>query len=134
MPNALQRSPSSYKIANIDVPQVPIGVYGASALKHFHQTSMVPPIGPLKKRGRPPTKTGQTVSTINAGSATRCSRRNQRGGGNMSGYDRGSTYAHCKPCFHCINDILSKPRRVFYFSAPKTRNKNTEGMVKNIIE
>ncbi|GIX85441.1 hypothetical protein CEXT_39101 [Caerostris extrusa] len=56
-----QRTPSSYKIASLDDPQVPIGVYHASAIKNFNKTSSVTPIKPLGKLGHPQ-KTGQPVS------------------------------------------------------------------------
>ncbi|GIZ04791.1 hypothetical protein CEXT_630101 [Caerostris extrusa] len=69
----------SYEIASLGDTQVPIGVYHASALKYFHQSSSVLPIKPLRKRSRPPSKTGQPVfPTISAGSSSRRPRSNQR--------------------------------------------------------
>ncbi|GFX70197.1 retrovirus-related Pol polyprotein from transposon 412 [Trichonephila clavipes] len=66
-----QRSPSSYKIASLDNPGEPLGVYHTSALTPCNNDN-VNPLIPLRKRGRPP-KVPQTP-----GSSSR-RRRNQRG-------------------------------------------------------
>ncbi|GFU27707.1 hypothetical protein TNCV_515991 [Trichonephila clavipes] len=48
-----QRSPSSYEIASLDNPGVPLGVYHTSALTPCN-IDKVKPLIPLRKRGRPP--------------------------------------------------------------------------------
>ncbi|GFV01601.1 uncharacterized protein TNCV_2961941 [Trichonephila clavipes] len=66
-----QRSPSSYEIASLDNPGVPLGVYHTSALTHCNKDK-VKPLIPLRKRGRPP-KVPQTPGSSSG------RRRNQRG-------------------------------------------------------
>ncbi|GFU18265.1 hypothetical protein TNCV_1212051 [Trichonephila clavipes] len=69
-----QRSPSSYEIASLDNPGVPLGVYHTSALTPCNNDK-VKPLIPLRKRGRPP-KVPQTPGSSSG------RRRNQRGGCN----------------------------------------------------
>ncbi|GFV79160.1 uncharacterized protein TNCV_1817071 [Trichonephila clavipes] len=57
-----QRSPSSYEIASLDNPGVPLGVYHTSALTPCN-IDKVKPIIPLCKRGRPP-KVPQTPGSL----------------------------------------------------------------------
>ncbi|GFW41409.1 transposon Tf2-8 polyprotein [Trichonephila clavipes] len=66
-----QRSPSSYEIASLDNPGVPLGVYHTSALTPCNNDK-VKPLIPLRKRGRPP-KVPQTHGSSSG------RRRNQRG-------------------------------------------------------
>ncbi|GFT70758.1 uncharacterized protein TNCV_2490961 [Trichonephila clavipes] len=66
-----QRSPSSYEIASLDNPGVPLGVYHTSALTPCN-IDKVKPLIPLRKRGRPP-----NVPQSPGSSSGR--RRNQRG-------------------------------------------------------
>ncbi|GFT02065.1 uncharacterized protein TNCV_83721 [Trichonephila clavipes] len=66
-----QKSPSSYKIANLDNPREPLGVYNTSALNPCNSVT-VKPLIPLRKRGRPP-KVPQTPGSLSG------LRRNQRG-------------------------------------------------------
>ncbi|GFW80491.1 integrase catalytic domain-containing protein [Trichonephila clavipes] len=72
-PNVIltQMSPSSYEIASLDNPGVPLGVYHASALIPCNNDK-VKPIIPLRKRGHPP-----KVPQIPGSSSGR--RRNQKG-------------------------------------------------------
>ncbi|GFS76739.1 hypothetical protein TNCV_1622961 [Trichonephila clavipes] len=65
-----QRSPSSYEIASLDNPGVPLGVYHTSALTPCN-IDKVKPLIPLRKRGRPP-KVPQTPGSSSG------RRRNQR--------------------------------------------------------
>ncbi|GIY76680.1 hypothetical protein CDAR_63211 [Caerostris darwini] len=75
-----QISFSSYEISSLNGPQVPIGVYRASVLKYFLKIYLISSIRSLRKYGRPPTKSGQTVSpATSAGSPPMRCRRNQRG-------------------------------------------------------
>ncbi|GFT42358.1 uncharacterized protein NPIL_39771 [Nephila pilipes] len=66
-----QRSSSSYEIAGLDNPGVPLGVYHTSALTPCN-SDRVKPLIPLRKRGRPP-----KVSNSPGSSSGR--RRKQRG-------------------------------------------------------
>ncbi|GFS58942.1 uncharacterized protein TNCV_68691 [Trichonephila clavipes] len=66
-----QRSPSSYEIASLYNPGVPLGVYHTSALTPCNNDK-VKPLIPLRKRGRPP-KVPQTPGSSSG------RRRNQRG-------------------------------------------------------
>ncbi|GFX54887.1 retrovirus-related Pol polyprotein from transposon 412 [Trichonephila clavipes] len=66
-----QRSPSSYEIASIDNPEVPLGVYHTSALTPCTNDKLKPLI-PLRKRGRP-AKVTQTPGSSSG------RRQNQRG-------------------------------------------------------
>ncbi|GFY14761.1 hypothetical protein TNCV_648041 [Trichonephila clavipes] len=50
-----QKSPSSYEIASLDNPGVPVGVYYTSALTPCN-IDKVKPLIPLRKRGRPPNR------------------------------------------------------------------------------
>ncbi|GFV90326.1 transposon Tf2-8 polyprotein [Trichonephila clavipes] len=65
------RSPSSYDIASLDNPGVPLGVYHTSALTPCN-IDKVKPFIPLRKRGRPP-KVPQTPGSSSG------RRRNQKG-------------------------------------------------------
>ncbi|GFX97989.1 transposon Tf2-8 polyprotein [Trichonephila clavipes] len=65
-----RRSPSSYKIASLDNPGAPHGVYHTSALTPCNNDK-VKPLIPLRKRGRPP-KVPQTPGSWSG------RRRNQR--------------------------------------------------------
>ncbi|GFU46339.1 CCHC-type domain-containing protein [Nephila pilipes] len=47
-----RKSPVSYSVANIDSPQLPVGVYHTSALTPF-QGNVIPPVKALRRRGRP---------------------------------------------------------------------------------
>ncbi|GFU21205.1 uncharacterized protein TNCV_3527941 [Trichonephila clavipes] len=66
-----QRSPSSYEIASLDNPGVPLGVYHTSALTPCN-VDKVKPFIPLRKRGHPP-KVPQTLGSSSG------RHRNQRG-------------------------------------------------------
>ncbi|GFT25181.1 uncharacterized protein TNCV_180641 [Trichonephila clavipes] len=66
-----QRSPSSYEIASLDNPGVPLNVYHTSALTPCNSDKVKPLIS-LRKRGRPP-----KVPQAPGFSSRR--RRNQRG-------------------------------------------------------
>ncbi|GFU82317.1 uncharacterized protein TNCV_3195891 [Trichonephila clavipes] len=66
-----QRSPSSYEIASLDNPGVPLGVHHTSALTPCNN-DIVKPLIPLHKRGRPP-KIPQTPGSSSG------RRRNQSG-------------------------------------------------------
>ncbi|GFT18049.1 hypothetical protein NPIL_329431 [Nephila pilipes] len=46
-----RKSPVSYSVANIDSPQLPVGVYHTSALQPF-QGNVIPPVKALRRRGR----------------------------------------------------------------------------------
>ncbi|GFT72086.1 integrase catalytic domain-containing protein [Nephila pilipes] len=47
-----RKSPVSYSVANIDSPQLPVGVYHTSALTPF-QGNVIPHVKALRRRGRP---------------------------------------------------------------------------------
>ncbi|GFR04056.1 hypothetical protein TNCT_418141 [Trichonephila clavata] len=47
-----QRSPTTFEVANLEDPDIPIGVYHTSALRP-HQDPSSKPLTPLRKRGRP---------------------------------------------------------------------------------
>ncbi|GFU72106.1 uncharacterized protein TNCV_3858781 [Trichonephila clavipes] len=68
----IQRSPSSYEIANLDNPGEPLGVYHTSALTPCNNDKLKPLIPLRKQRGRPP-KVPQTPGSSSG------RRRNQRG-------------------------------------------------------
>ncbi|GFY54165.1 hypothetical protein TNIN_437131 [Trichonephila inaurata madagascariensis] len=46
-----QRSPTTFEVANLEDPDIPIGVYHTSALR-LHQDQSSKPLTPLRKRGR----------------------------------------------------------------------------------
>ncbi|GFT04289.1 hypothetical protein TNCV_1928551 [Trichonephila clavipes] len=62
---SLSLSPSSYEIASLDNPGVPLGVYHTSALTPCNNDK-VKPLIPLRKRGRPP-KVPQTSGSSSGG-------------------------------------------------------------------
>ena len=59
-----QCSPTSYEVANVNSPEVPLGTYHTSALRPYIENprARTEPILPLRKRGRPK----KTVSTVNS--------------------------------------------------------------------